>query len=58
MRLCCLISLKISGLNVVTYGMVSGSSDFSGFFYKHALSSNLTFSMASSISFNGYFRFF
>ena len=57
MRLCCLISLKISGLNVVTYGMMSDSFDFSGFFNKHVLSSNFTFSMASSISFNGYFRF-
>ena len=60
MRLCCLISQKISGLyglNVVTYGMMYDSFDFSGFFNKHVLSSNFTFSMASSISFNGYFVF-
>ena len=60
MFLCCLISLKISGLyglNVVTYGMMSDSFDFSGFFNKHVLSSNFTFSMASYICFNGYFRF-
>ena len=52
MRLCCLIPLKISGLyglNVVTYGMMSDSFDYSGFFNIHVLSSNFTFSMASSL---------
>ena len=39
------------------YGMMSDSFDFSGFFNKHVLSGNFTFSMASTISFNGYFRF-
>ena len=55
-----LISLKISGLyglNFGTYGMMSDSFDFCGFFNNHVLSSNFTFSMASSISLNGHFRF-
>ena len=47
MCLCYLISQKISalyGLNVVTYGMMCDFFDFSGFFNKHLLSSNFTFS--------------
>ena len=60
MRLCCLISLKISGLkglNVVTYGIISDSSFCPGFLNSDALSNSFTFSTASSTSFKGYFRF-
>ena len=48
MCLCRFISQKISGvygLNVVTYGMMCDSFDFSVFFNKHVLSSNFIFSI-------------
>ena len=60
-RLCCLISEKISGLkglNVVTYGTTSGSFDFLVFLNNVVLSSSSTFLIASSISFDGYFLLF
>ena len=60
-RLCCLISEKISGLkglNVVTYGITSESLDFLVFLNKVVLSSSSTFLIASSISFDGYILLF